>query len=163
NEPLCQCANIYAIDPENSFTTLERLKSFQIQPVSIIDVLKCFPHQEEISINAFRQQFRLWTQQQDEQWWSQLFHHLSLMMTSEIFLKLLQIPIFLLQNDGQRQYLPINNNTQLLLFISNDPKFQMWKKQLTLLQYSSESERIALIKTNQIQVLIEERMIEIIR
>ncbi|CAF4601271.1 unnamed protein product, partial [Rotaria sp. Silwood2] len=36
NEQLCQCANIYVIDPENSFTTLERLKSFQIQPVSII-------------------------------------------------------------------------------------------------------------------------------
>ncbi|CAF3965146.1 unnamed protein product, partial [Rotaria sp. Silwood1] len=163
NEQLCQCANIYVINPENSFTTLERLKSFQIQPVSIIDVLECFPQREEILINAFRQQFRLWTQQQDEQWWSQFFHHLSQMMTSEISLKLLQIPIFLLQNDGPRQYLPINNNTQLLLFISNDPKFRMWKKQLTLLQYSSESERIALIKTNQIQVLTEERMIEIIR
>ncbi|CAF4302199.1 unnamed protein product [Rotaria sp. Silwood2] len=73
NEQLCQCANIYVIDPENSFTTLERLKSFQIQPVSIIDVLECFPHRKEISINAFRQQFRLWTQQQDEQWWSQFF------------------------------------------------------------------------------------------
>ncbi|CAF4164824.1 unnamed protein product [Rotaria sp. Silwood2] len=162
NEQLCQCANIYVIDPENSFSTLERLKSFQIQPVSIIDVLECFPHREEISINAFRQQFRLWIQQQDKQWWSQFFHHLSQMMTSEISLKLLQMPIFLLQNDGQRQYLPINNNTQLLLFISNDPKLRMWKKQITLLQYSSESERIALVKTNQIQVLTEKRMIEII-
>ncbi|CAM4985722.1 unnamed protein product [Rotaria socialis] len=163
NEQLCQCANIYVIDPENSFSTLKRLKSFQIQAVSIIDVLECFPRREEISINTFRQQFRLWTQQQDQQWWSQFFHHLSQMMTSEISLKLLQIPIFLLQNDGQRQYLPINNNTQLLLFISNDPKLRMWKKQITLLQYSSESEKIALAKMNQIQFLTEKRMIEIIR
>ncbi|CAF5126797.1 unnamed protein product [Rotaria sp. Silwood1] len=39
----------------------------------------------------------------------------------------------------------------------------MWKKQLTLLRYSSKSERTALLKSNHVQLLTEERMIEIIR
>ncbi|CAF2786294.1 unnamed protein product [Rotaria sp. Silwood2] len=163
NEQLYNCADIHVIDTDNSLLTFERLKSFQIQSVSIIDILNCFPHREEISINEYRQQFRLWTQKQDEQWWSRLFHYLTPMMTSEISNKILQIPIFLLQDDHQRQYLPINDNTHLLLFISDNPQFRMWKKQLTILRYFSASERTALLKSNHVQLLTEERMIEIIR
>ncbi|CAF3498569.1 unnamed protein product [Rotaria sordida] len=164
NKQLYNCADIHVIDTDNTFLTFEQIKSFKIQSVSIIDILNCFPRREETSINEYRQQFQLWTQKQDEQWWSLLFHHLTEMMTSEISSKILQIPIFLLQNNHRRQYLPMNNNTNLLLFISdNNPQFRMWKKQLTLLQYSSKSERTALLKSNHVQLLTEERMIEIIR
>ncbi|CAF3386954.1 unnamed protein product [Rotaria sp. Silwood1] len=163
NEQLYNCADIHVIDTDHTFLTSEQLKSFQIQTVSIIDILNCFPHRQETLENKYRQQFELWTQRQDEQWWSLLFHHLAQMMTSEISHKILKAPIFLLQNDPQRQYLPISDNTHLLLFISDNPQFRMWKKQLTLLRYSSKSERTALLKSNHVQLLTEERMIEIIR
>ncbi|CAF5147630.1 unnamed protein product, partial [Rotaria sp. Silwood1] len=167
NEQLYNCADIHVIDSNTSFLTFEHLKSFQIQSVSIIDVLNCFPNREETTTttNDFRQQFRLWTQNQDEQWWSQLFHHLTEMMTPEISQIFLQKPIFLLQNHHHyhhRQYLPINDTTDKLLFISDNPQFRMWKTQLTLLRYSSKSESIALIKSKHVQLLTEERMIEII-
>ncbi|CAF1231547.1 unnamed protein product [Rotaria sp. Silwood1] len=167
NEQLYNCADIHVIDSNTSFLTFEHLKSFQIQSVSIIDVLNCFPNREETTTttNDFRQQFRLWTQNQDEQWWSQLFHHLTEMMTPEISQIFLQKPIFLLQNhhhNHHRQYLPINDTTDKLLFISDNPQFRMWKTQLTLLRYSSKSESIALIKSKHVQLLTEERMIEII-
>jgi hypothetical protein len=126
-------------------------------------VLNCFPNREETTItNEFRQQFRLWAERQDEQWWSQLFHHIAQTMTPEISHIMLQKPIFLYENKHQRQYLPTNDSTSLL-FISDDPLFRMWKRQLILLQYSSESERNALLKTTHVQLLTEERMIEIIR
>ena len=146
------------------FLTSERLKSFQIQSVSIMDVLNCFPNREETTvINEFRQQFQLWTQKQDDQWWSQFFHYITQTISPEISDKILQKPIFLLENHHQRQYLPTNNTNHLLLFITDDPSFRMWKRQLLLLQYSSPSERNALLKSNHVQLLTEERMIEIIR
>jgi hypothetical protein len=151
------------INSDDGFLTAERLKSFQIQSVSIMDILNCFPIREENTTNEFRQQFRLWAQKQDEQWWSQLFHHMTQTMTSEVSHKMLQKPIFLLNNDHQRQYLPTNDNTRLLFFISDDPSFRMWKRQIILLQYSSESEKSALLKTQHVQLLTEERTIEIIR
>ncbi len=163
NEQLYNCADIQVIESDDGFLTAERLKSFQIQSVSIQDVLNCFPKREETtSTNEFRQQFREWTKNQDEQWWSHLFHHMNQTMTSEISNIMIRKPIFLLKNDHQREYLPTTDNTPLLLFISDDPSFRMWKRQLTLLQYSSESERAALLKSNHVQLLTEERMIEII-
>ncbi|CAF2097599.1 unnamed protein product [Rotaria magnacalcarata] len=160
NEQLDNCANIYVVDPDNSFFTLERLKSFQIQSVTIIDILNCFPRRDETPVNEFRQQFRLWTQKQDEQWWCQLFYHLTQIKPSEIANNILEISIFLLENDHQRQYL---TNKNLLLFISDHPQLRMWKRQLTLLHYSSKSERTALLASSHVQLLTEERMIEIIR
>jgi hypothetical protein len=151
------------IDSDAGFLTAERLKSFQIRSVSVMDVLNCFPNREETtSTNEFRQQFRLWTQKQNEQWWSHLFHHITQAMTSEMSNMMLQKPIFLLKNDYQRQYLPANDNNPLLLFISDDRSFRMWKRQLRFLQYSSELEKTALLKSNHVQLLTEERMIEII-
>lgn len=164
NEQLYNCADIQVIDSDASFLTAERLKSFKIQPVSIMDVLNCFPNRNEtVETNESRQQFGLWSQNQDEQWWSQLFHHIIQSMTSEISRIMLEKPIFLLKNVQQRQYLPISDGISLHLFISDDPSIRMWKRQLTLLQYSSESEKTALLKSNNIQLLTEERMIEIIR
>ncbi len=164
NEELYNCANIQVINSDVGFLTAERLKSFQIQSVSIMDVLNCFPNREETaSIHEFRQQFRLRTQNQDEQWWSQLFHHIARTMTSEVSNIMLQKPIFRLKNDSQREYLPARDNTPLLLFISDDPSFRMWKRQLTLLHYSSQLERTALLASNHVQLLTEERMIEIIQ
>ncbi len=151
------------IDSDIGFLTAERLKSFQIQSVSIVDVLNCFPNREEtVTTNASRQQFRSWAENQDKQWWSQLFHHISQTMIPNVFNTMLQKPIFLLNNDHQRQYLPKSDDRRLLIFISDDPSFRMWKRQLTLLQYSSEFESTALLKSNHVQLLTEERMIKII-
>ncbi|CAF4175149.1 unnamed protein product [Rotaria sp. Silwood2] len=164
NEQLYNCANIHVIDSNTSFLTFEHLKSFQIQSVSIIDILNCFPNREETTTtNDFRQQFRLWTQNQDEQWWSLFFHHVTEIMTPEISQKILQKPIFLFQNHHYRQYLPVNDNTPRLLFISDNPQFRMWKTKLTLLRYCSKFERTALLTSKHVQLLTEERMIEIIR
>lgn len=163
-EQLRNCADIQVIDTDADFFTVERLKSLQIQSVSIIDVLNCFPNiNETVSNNEYRQNFRLWAQNQGKQWWSEIFHHISQTMISEVFDIMLQKPIFLLDNDHQRQYLPRCTDNRLLLYISDDPSFQMWKRQLTLLQYSSESEKDALLKSNHVQPLIEDDMIEIIR
>ncbi|CAF1355238.1 unnamed protein product [Adineta steineri] len=161
NEQLYNCADIQVINSDDSFLTSERLKSFQIQTVSIMDVLNCFPNQE--ATNEFQQQFKLWAQNQNEQWWSQLFHHINQIITSEISDKILSKPIFLLQHDHQRQYLPKTDTIRLLFFITDDASFRIWKRQLILLRYSSTSERDVLLKSNHIQLLTEERMIEIIR
>ena len=152
------------IDSHTGFLTDERLKTFQIPPVSILDVLNCFPNREETpTTNEFRQQFRLWTENQEKHWWSELFHHLSQAMTSEIFDLMLQKPIFLLNHNHSRQFLSPNDDRRLLIVISDDPSFQMWKRQFTLLQYSSESEKNALLKSHRVQRLKEKNMIKIIR
>ncbi len=162
-EQLYECADIQVIESDAGFLTIERLKSFQIQPVSILDVLNCFPNREETtSINEFRRQFWLWSQNQDKQWWSELFRHLSQTITSEVVTLMIQKPIFLLSNDRQRQFLPSSNNEQHLLFISDDSSFRIWKKQLTLLYYSSQEEKTALLKSNHVQLLTEDRLIDII-
>ena len=153
------------IESDSGFLSSERLKSFHVQPVSINDILSCFPNRDDVALtNEFRQQFRIWTQNQEETWWFQLFHHMVQSMTSELADLMLQKPIFLLENNLHlRQYLPTTENASLLLFVSDDPSFVMWKRQLTLLYYSSESERTALLKSNHVQLLIPERMIETIR
>jgi hypothetical protein len=160
---LYNCADIQVIDSTDGFLTAERLKSFQVQSVSIVDVLHCFPCREETT-NEFRQQFRLWAQKQDEHWWSQFFYHIAqTTATSQISNIMVQKPIFLLSNDQQRQYLPINDGIHALLFISDDDSFRMWKRQLTLLRYASKLERTALLNSKQVQLLTDERMIEIIQ
>ncbi|CAF4251448.1 unnamed protein product [Rotaria sp. Silwood2] len=163
NEQLYNYANIHVIDSDTSSLTLEHLKSFHIQKVSIIDILNCFPDREE-TMNSDRQQFRLWTQKQDENWWSLLFQRLTETMTLESAQKILLKPIFLLQNHHYREYLPINDSSRSqLLFISDNPEFQMWKKQITLLKYSSKSEYATLLNSKHVQLLTNERIIEIIR
>ena len=123
-EQLYNCADIQVIDADDGFLTAERLKSFQIQPVSIVDVLNCFPNREETTTtNENRREFRLWTRKQDERWWSQLFHHISQTMTD----KLLQKPIFLLENSQQRCYLPTSGHTHSLLFIMTIHHFECGK------------------------------------
>ncbi|CAF1374580.1 unnamed protein product [Rotaria sordida] len=161
NEQLYNCANIQVIDSSDGFLTQERLKSFQIQSVSIKDVLECFPNCDDPT-NEFRHEFRLWTQKQDERWWAQFFHHLSKAMTPEISATMLLKPIFILQYDSKRQYLPRMNDTFLLLFINDDPSIRMWKRQITLLRCTSQYERNALLNSNRAQLLTEKRLIEII-
>ncbi|CAF4702167.1 unnamed protein product [Rotaria sp. Silwood1] len=161
NEQLYNCANIQVIDSSDSFLTMERLKSFQIQSVSIKDVLECFPNRDD-TMNEFRQEFRLWTQKQDERWWSQFFNHLSKAMTPEISITMLYKSIFILHDDPKRQYLPTMNDASLLLFINDHPSMRMWKRQITLLRCISQYERIALLHSNKVQLLTENRLIEII-
>ena len=77
---------------------------------------------------------------------------------------MLRKPLFILSHDERsRQYLSTTDGTNSLLFIHDDPLFRVWKRQLTLLRYKSPSERTALLKSNQVQLLTDERMIEIIR
>ncbi|CAF1337053.1 unnamed protein product [Rotaria sordida] len=162
-EQLQNCADIQVIDLDTDFFTAERLKSLHIQSVSIIDILNCFPDREErASINEFRQNFQLESQKKGEQWWSQLFHYISQVMPSDVFKIMLQKPIFLLNNKHQRQHLPKSACEKLCLYISDNPSFRMWKRQLILLQYSSEFEKTALLKSEQVQPLAEEDLIKII-
>ena len=153
-EQLYDYANIQVINSNDEFFTADRLKSLQIQSVSMKDVLECFPNRDEPT-NAFRR----WTQEQDERWWSQFFHHLSERMTSDISNLILQKPIFILQDHHQRQYLPNRTDTCSLLFITDDQSMQMWKRRFTLLHYTSPAERTALLRSNQVQLLTEERLI----
>ncbi|CAF1402802.1 unnamed protein product, partial [Adineta steineri] len=93
-EQLYNYANIQVIDLNDEFFTADRLESFQIQTVSMKDVLECFPNSDG-ETNGFHQ----WTQEQGEQWWSQFFHHLSEKMTSDISKLILQKPIFIYHNN----------------------------------------------------------------
>ncbi|CAF1046756.1 unnamed protein product [Rotaria sp. Silwood1] len=161
NEQLYNCANIQVIDSSDGFLTQKRLKSFQIQSVSIKDVLECFPNCDDPT-NEFRHEFRLWTQKQDERWWTQFFHHLLRAMTPEISATMLLKPIFIFQYGSKRQYLPRMNDTSLLLFINDDLSIRMWKRQITLLRCTSQHERNALLNSNKAQLLTEKRLIEII-
>lgn len=164
NDQLYNCADIQVIDSDAGFLTPERLKSLQILPVSITDILNCFPNREEISTaNTFRQDFRSWAEKNGKDWWSQFFYQLSQAMTSEVFNLMLQKPIFLFNHNNQRQYLPTGNDQRRLLFLSDDLSFRSWKRQITLLEYKSESEKTALLKFNKIQRLTESVLIKIIR
>ena len=157
NEQLYDYANIRVINSDAGFLTAEWLESFEIRSVSIEDVLDCFPNETTLA-NESRQKFRRWTEKKDEQWWSHFFYHIAQSMTPKLFIKMLQKPIFLLKKDQPRQYSPTRN-----LLISDDPSFQIWKRQLTLLQYASELEKTALLNSNHVQILKEELMIETIR
>lgn len=165
NDQLYNCADIHVIDTQTGFLTPERMKSLKIPPVSITDVLNCFPNRDETSttIGQFREEFRLWAEKKEKNWWSQLFHQIIRTITSDIFDLMSQKPIFLLNNNHQRQFLPSIDEKRLLLFISDDLSFQSWKRQITLLQYSSESEKTALLKSNKVQRLTEEDLLKIIR
>ncbi|CAF0735333.1 unnamed protein product [Adineta steineri] len=157
-EQLDNYANIQVIDSNDKFFTADRLRSFQIQTLSITDILKCFPSRDE-QINEFQQ----WVQKKDKQWWSQFFHYLSEAMTPDIAELMLEKPIFLLQNNDERQYLPINNKTSLLLYINDDPSIRIWKQRLIVLQYSSSTERTALLQSNHVNILTEKDLIDIIQ
>ena len=165
NDQLYNCADIHVIDSQSGFLTPERMKSLQIPPVSIADILNCFPNRNETSTTTdhFREEFRLWAEEKDKNWWSQLFHQISRTMTPEVFDLMSQKPIFLLNNNHQRQYLPSSDEKLPLLFVSDDLSFQSWKRQITLLHYSSESEKTALLKSNKVQRLTEEALLKIIR
>ena len=167
NEQLYNCADIQVIKPDADFLTAERLKSFQIQSVSVIDVLNCFPDRDDTeSKNKYRHEFLHWTSKQNETWWAQLFNLMTETMATELANTMLQKPIFLLKNNQpqRRQYLPDKiDGKSLLLFLSDDLLLVMWKRQLTLVYYASDSEKTALLKSNHIQHLTVERFIDIIR
>ena len=161
SDQLYNCAHIQLIDSSDGFFTAERLKSFQIQTVSIKDVLDCFPNQEETT-DPTREEFCSWAHAQDQRWWSQFFHRVTEGMTSELSTLLLCKPIFMLQDNHKRQYLPKTSDADRLLFINDDQSLPIWKRQLTLLHYASQWERTALLHSNHVQLLVEERLIEII-
>ena len=54
NEQLDNCADVYVINSTDYLLTNNKLKSLQIQSVSIIDVLNCFPDRDKTNIvNSF--------------------------------------------------------------------------------------------------------------
>ena len=161
SEQLYSCAHIQLIDSSSGFFTAERLKSLQIQTVSIKDVLDCFPNQDETT-DPCREEFRSWAQKQDHRWWSQFFHQVTEGMTRELATLILSKPIFMLKDGVERQYLPKTGDATRLLFVNDDQSALTWKRQLTLLHYASQSEKTALLHSNHVQLLTEERLIEII-
>jgi hypothetical protein len=140
---------------------MERLKSFRIQSLSINDVLDCFPNRNDTN-NEHRHAFYLWTKSNDDQWWSNLFEHISKNMTQELWSVMCEKPIFILQDTDERQYLPINDKHELLLFIAEHSSRKIWKRQLTVLRHRSVSEQTALVRSSHVQSMTDERMIEII-
>lgn len=161
-EDLYKYANIEVIIPDDRILTNERLKTSCIKPVSIMDVLNCFPDRGDKSEKS-RQEFQHWIQEKNKEWWNKLFQYIDQSMNDKLADLLLEKPIFLLQTNEQRQYLPNNYKTSLSLFITDDPSLHMWKQQLILLRYTSESERNALLNSTCVQLLTEEQLIEIIR
>ncbi|CAF1091118.1 unnamed protein product [Rotaria magnacalcarata] len=157
-EQLYDYANIQVMDPKDKFFTADRLNSLQIEKVSIVDVLECFPNRDDQS-NEFQQ----WAHNQDERWWSHFFGHLSDKMTPDIAKLMLKKPVFIFQDNSQRQYLPIINENSLLLYMNDDPQIPVWKQRLTVLRYTSKEEKNAFCRSKEIQVLTEKLMIEIIQ
>ena len=164
NEQLDECADICVISPtDNGLFTEERLKTFEVEPVSIIDVVNCFPNRDNRTNQLARQQFQLRAQQQNEEWWEKLFRYVAESMTDKLANLLVEKAIFLYQSSDKRRYLPVNTGTsRFLLFTTDDSSLHMWKEQLILLQYASQSERNALLKSYRVQLLTEERLIKII-
>lgn len=160
NGQLYDCANIQVVSSANGFFTDQQLRDFQVQLVSAIDVLNCFPNHGE-ELNGFRQNFYSWTQEKGQDWWAQFFQHITMNMNEQVVDVLLRKPIFL-QSDHYRQYLSINNTSDPLLYISDDSSLRMWKPKLTLLKYASESERVALLRSNRVQLLTDEELIKTI-
>lgn len=161
-EQLFDCADVQIICKEDGIFTDERLKTLQITPLSIVDILNCLPNQEDES-NESRQHFWHWTQENSEDWWSTLYQHIDQSMTDELGSLLLKKPIFLLQTEPYRQYLSAHTATSRGRYISDNLSLHMWKRQLILLQYTSQWERSALLKSKQVQLLTDERLIHIIR
>jgi hypothetical protein len=157
-EQLYNYANIQVIDSNDEFFTADRLKSLQIQTLSITDVLECFPNRDD-QTNEFQQ----WAQKLDERWWSQFFHHLSGGMTSNMSKLILKKPIFILQDNDQRCHLPTITENSSLLYINDDPSIRIWKQRLTLLRYASLAEKATLLHSKQVQLLTEKSLIDIIQ
>ena len=153
-----QYANIQVIDSNDGFFTKARLSSYNILMVSINDIVEHFPEQDTEADHL-----HCWLNGKSQHWWSQFFSHLDKGMTNEISELILKKPIFLMENASNRGYLPRTGDGPMLLFINADPSVQIWRSQLIILNYQSQSERSALLSSNQVQLLDEERLIEIIR
>jgi hypothetical protein len=134
---LFDCADIEMIYKEDGIFTDERLETFQVKQLSVVDVLNYFPNQENQS-NESRQQFWRWAQEQNVDWWIKFYQHIDQSMTDELGSLLLKKPIFLLQTDSYRQYLPAHTATCRGRYVSNDLSLDMWKRQLILLRYTSQ-------------------------
>ncbi|CAF1609378.1 unnamed protein product, partial [Adineta ricciae] len=151
-------ANIRVIDATDKFYNVDLLESIEVKKVSIADVLTCFPNRDEES-NEFQQ----WALKQDESWWSQLFHCLLEGLTPDISQLMFKKPIFLLQDSRERQYLPTPNGNCPKLYINDDSSIRIWKPRLTVLQYASLDEKAALLRFHKVQILTEQKLIEIIQ
>lgn len=155
-------ASIQIVGQGNGILTDEQLKILQVQPVSIVDVLNCFSNRDDQS-NEFRREFLRWAQTQDADWWNVVYRHIDQSMSDELGILLLRKPIFLLQIDSCRQYLPIDRAPSAIFCVSDDLSLNMWKRQLILLRYTSKCERRALLKSKQVFRLVDADLIHIIR
>lgn len=147
------------IESKSEVFTKENLKCIGIESVSMNDVLNCFPSQGNSNNESFYNRIL----QKEESWWSDFFEYLSKHMTEELASTMFSKPIFILNHSEPRQYIPWNiAERRALLCTSDDQSIRMWKKNYTLVFYKSKSEQQALLRTNEVVLLTDDKLIELI-